>query len=140
MTQTADRLWRCIDFSLFPELEVLLDGRNSLRDVDLPADGPLLRASASRPRHAAPSRRTALGSGRAAMRIVSVVGTRPQLIKAAALQPVLRRDHDEIFVDTGQHYDDAMAGNFFGELGLARARTTPWASAAAATATRPAGC
>ena len=53
------------------------------------------------------------------MRIVSVVGTRPQLIKAAALQPVLRRDHEEIFVDTGQHYDDAMAGNFFGELGLA---------------------
>lgn len=54
------------------------------------------------------------------MRIVSVVGTRPQLIKAAALQPVLRRDHDEIFVDTGQHYDDAMAGNFFAELGLSR--------------------
>ena len=36
------------------------------------------------------------------MRIVSVVGTRPQLIKAAAMQPVLRRDHDEILVDTGQ--------------------------------------
>ena len=54
------------------------------------------------------------------MRIVSVVGTRPQLIKAAALQPVLRRACDEIFVDTGQHYDEAMAGNFFEELNLAR--------------------
>ena len=54
------------------------------------------------------------------MRIVSVVGTRPQLIKAAALQPVLRRLHSELFVDTGQHYDEAMAGAFFGELGLAR--------------------
>ncbi len=54
------------------------------------------------------------------MRIVSVVGTRPQLIKAAALSPVLRREHDEIFVDTGQHYDEAMAGAFFAELGLAR--------------------
>jgi len=54
------------------------------------------------------------------VRIVSVVGTRPQLIKAAALQPVLRRDHAEIFVDTGQHYDEAMAGSFFDELGLAR--------------------
>ena len=54
------------------------------------------------------------------MRLVSVVGTRPQLIKAAALQPVLRRRHQEIFVDTGQHYDEAMAGGFFGELGLAR--------------------
>ena len=54
------------------------------------------------------------------MRIISVVGTRPQLIKAAALQPVLRRVCEEIFVDTGQHYDEAMAGNFFDELGLAR--------------------
>ena len=54
------------------------------------------------------------------MRIVSVVGTRPQLIKAAALQPALRRHHSDVFVDTGQHYDDALAGSFFGELGLAR--------------------
>lgn len=54
------------------------------------------------------------------MRIVSVVGTRPQLIKAAALSPVLRTRHDEIFVDTGQHYDEAMAGVFFAELGLPR--------------------
>jgi UDP-GlcNAc3NAcA epimerase len=54
------------------------------------------------------------------MRIVSVVGTRPQLIKAATLQPVLRRSCEEIFVDTGQHYDEAMAGSFFRELGLAR--------------------
>ena len=53
------------------------------------------------------------------MRIVSVVGTRPQLIKAAALSPVLRARHEEIFVDTGQHYDDALAGSFFRELGLA---------------------
>ncbi len=54
------------------------------------------------------------------MRIVSVVGTRPQLIKAAALQPALRRRHDEVFVDTGQHWDDELAGTFFRELGLAR--------------------
>jgi UDP-GlcNAc3NAcA epimerase len=53
------------------------------------------------------------------VKIVSIVGTRPQLIKAAALQPVLRRDHEDIFVDTGQHYDHVMAGSFFGELGLA---------------------
>jgi len=54
------------------------------------------------------------------LRIVSVVGTRPQLIKAAALLPSLRQRHDEVFVDTGQHYDDAMAGAFFTELGLPR--------------------
>jgi UDP-N-acetylglucosamine 2-epimerase len=52
------------------------------------------------------------------MRIVSVVGTRPQLIKAAALTPVLRRDHDDTLVDSGQHYDDALAGACFAELGL----------------------
>jgi UDP-GlcNAc3NAcA epimerase len=54
------------------------------------------------------------------VRIVSVVGTRPQLIKAAALQPALRVRHSEIFVDTGQHFDDSMAGAFFRELGLPR--------------------
>jgi UDP-GlcNAc3NAcA epimerase len=54
------------------------------------------------------------------LRIVSVVGTRPQLIKAAALLPALRRRHDEVFVDTGQHYDEALAGAFFEELGLPR--------------------
>jgi UDP-GlcNAc3NAcA epimerase len=54
------------------------------------------------------------------LRIVSVVGTRPQLIKVAALLPALRSRHDEIFVDTGQHYDEAMAGSFFAELGLPR--------------------
>jgi len=53
------------------------------------------------------------------MRIVSVVGTRPQLIKAAVLQPLLRARHDEIFIDTGQHYDEALAGAFVQELGLA---------------------
>ncbi|MBI2763957.1 MAG: UDP-N-acetylglucosamine 2-epimerase (non-hydrolyzing) [Chloroflexi bacterium] len=54
------------------------------------------------------------------MKIVSIVGTRPQLIKAAALQPVLRTRHEEIFVDTGQHWDESMAGAFLAELGLAR--------------------
>ncbi len=36
VTQTGDRLWGDLDFRLFPKLEVILDGRNSLRDVDLP--------------------------------------------------------------------------------------------------------
>ncbi len=54
------------------------------------------------------------------MRIVSVVGTRPQLIKSAALQPVLRTRHQDVFIDTGQHYDESLAGSFFAELDLAR--------------------
>ncbi len=54
------------------------------------------------------------------MRIATIVGTRPQLIKAAALQPDLRAVHDETFIDTGQHWDDALAGVFFRDLGLIR--------------------
>lgn len=54
------------------------------------------------------------------MKIVAVVGTRPQLIKEAALQPLLRARHEEVFIDTGQHWDEAMAGAFFTELGLAQ--------------------
>jgi UDP-GlcNAc3NAcA epimerase len=52
------------------------------------------------------------------MKILSVVGTRPQLIKAAVVQPILRARHHELFVDTGQHWDESMAGAFFAELGL----------------------
>jgi nucleotide sugar dehydrogenase len=37
LTQTGDALWRSLDLSLFPDLRVLLDGRNSVRDLDLPA-------------------------------------------------------------------------------------------------------
>ena len=58
------------------------------------------------------------------MRIASIIGTRPQLIKAAALSPVLRRDHDEILVDTGQHYDADLAGEHFDSLGLGRPEHT----------------
>jgi UDP-GlcNAc3NAcA epimerase len=54
------------------------------------------------------------------MKIVSVVGTRPQLIKAAALLPELRARHEDVFIDTGQHWDERMAGAFFTELSLPR--------------------
>ena len=52
------------------------------------------------------------------MRIVSVIGTRPQLIQEAALGPVLRARHEVTLVDTGQHWDESMAGSFFRELHL----------------------
>jgi len=73
-----------------------------------------MSASACRRRPAA----NRSGGGSPEVRIVSVVGTRPQLIKAAALLPALRERHDVAFVDTGQHYDEAMAGTFFAELDL----------------------
>jgi UDP-GlcNAc3NAcA epimerase len=50
------------------------------------------------------------------MKIVSVVGARPQLIKAAALGRELRAHHQEVLVHTGQHYDYAMSGIFFDGL------------------------
>jgi len=56
--------------------------------------------------------------GADAMKVVSVVGTRPQLIKVAPFSRELRKVHQEILVDTGQHYDEDMAGNFYSELGI----------------------
>ncbi|HTA15878.1 MAG TPA: UDP-N-acetylglucosamine 2-epimerase (non-hydrolyzing) [Solirubrobacteraceae bacterium] len=53
------------------------------------------------------------------MRILTVVGNRPQFIKAAAVSGPLRAEHEEILVHTGQHYDDALSKVFFSELGLA---------------------
>lgn len=55
------------------------------------------------------------------MKIVSVVGARPEFIQASMIRRALRGRHDEVLVHTGQHYDDAMAGAFFRELGLGQA-------------------
>lgn len=52
------------------------------------------------------------------MRFVTIVGTRPQFVKAAALSRRLRARHEEILVHTGQHYDDNMSAVFFRELDL----------------------
>jgi len=52
------------------------------------------------------------------MNVLSVVGARPQFIKAAAVSQQLRCDHDEILVHTGQHYDFDLSGVFFDELAL----------------------
>jgi len=53
------------------------------------------------------------------MRILSIVGNRPQFIKAAAVSEALRKAGlTEIVVHTGQHYDEQLSGVFFDELGL----------------------
>ena len=52
------------------------------------------------------------------MRILTVIGNRPQFVKAAAVSRVLREDHEESIVHTGQHYDDELSRVFFEELGV----------------------
>jgi UDP-GlcNAc3NAcA epimerase len=54
------------------------------------------------------------------VRIATVVGNRPQFVKAAAVSGPLRAEHEELLIHTGQHHDDALSGVFFSELGLAR--------------------
>src|SRR5262249_44346599 len=53
-----------------------------------------------------------------AMKFVTVVGARPQFVKAGPLSAELRRRHQEILVHTGQHYDPEMSDLFFEELDL----------------------
>lgn len=52
------------------------------------------------------------------MRIATVVGNRPQFIKAAAVSGLLRKQHEEILIHSGQHYDDELSEVFFREFGL----------------------
>jgi UDP-N-acetylglucosamine 2-epimerase len=52
------------------------------------------------------------------VRIVTIIGNRPQFVKAAAVSHKLRRTHDELIVHTGQHYDDELSRIFFEELGV----------------------
>ena len=60
------------------------------------------------------------------MRILTIIGARPQFIKAAAISHVIRdlyaNQLQEDLLNTGQHYDEAMAGGFFSELDLPKAR------------------
>ncbi|HXF69484.1 MAG TPA: UDP-N-acetylglucosamine 2-epimerase (non-hydrolyzing) [Thermoflexus sp.] len=52
------------------------------------------------------------------MKIVSIVGARPEFIQAAPVSFALRRTHREVLVHTGQHYDDSMSRVFFEDLDL----------------------
>ena len=50
------------------------------------------------------------------MKVLTVVGARPQFVKASAVSRPLRERHEEVLVHTGQHYDEALSGVFFDEL------------------------
>src|SRR3989442_800629 len=57
-----------------------------------------------------PAKRAAL------MRVLTVVGARPQFIKAAPVSRLLRARNTELLVHTGQHYDEPMSAAFFRDL------------------------
>ncbi|MCK4360067.1 MAG: UDP-N-acetylglucosamine 2-epimerase, partial [Candidatus Cloacimonetes bacterium] len=53
------------------------------------------------------------------MKIITIIGTRPQLIKSTIVSQKLREAGiKEIVIHTGQHYDNNMSGIFFDDLKL----------------------
>jgi UDP-N-acetylglucosamine 2-epimerase (non-hydrolysing)/UDP-GlcNAc3NAcA epimerase len=54
------------------------------------------------------------------VKIVTVIGNRPQFVKAAAVSRLLREHHEEHLVHTGQHHDDELSTIFFEELHVPR--------------------
>ena len=52
------------------------------------------------------------------MKIVTIIGARPQFIKAAIFSAMLKETDEEIIIHTGQHYDNNMSDIFFQELNL----------------------
>ena len=62
--------------------------------------------------------RNFVGNGRLSMKILTVVGARPQFIKAAVISRELKGKAEEVLVHTGQHYDHNMSDIFFEELNI----------------------
>lgn len=75
------------------------------------------------------------------MKIVTVVGARPQFIKAAAVSRIIRADYagqiDEVLIHTGQRYDENMSGVYFEGLGIPRLKCNRRLRSVSGLALRP---
>ena len=52
------------------------------------------------------------------MKVATVLGARPQFVKAAPLSPLVRAVAEEVLIHTGQHFDANMSEIFFSDLGI----------------------
>jgi len=52
------------------------------------------------------------------VKIASVIGARPQFVKASVVSRRIREKHEEILIHTGQHYDYKMSEIFFHQLNI----------------------
>jgi UDP-N-acetylglucosamine 2-epimerase len=68
------------------------------------------------------------------VRIVSIVGARPEFVQVAVLTRALRERHEETLIHTGQHYDDKMSEQFFADLGIPQPEINLGVGSAAASA------
>ena len=52
------------------------------------------------------------------MKLLTIIGARPQFIRAAPFFREFRKNNEEILVHTGQHYDANILEIFFDEFGV----------------------
>ena len=73
-------------------------------------------------------------------KVATVIGARPQFVKAAVVSPALRERCTEILIHTGQHYDYELSGAFFDQLEIHAPDHNSRASAPDPTRSRRAAC